>query len=294
MKEGTIIDNDTIKADSTQANQSDGSYFAPPSYAKHLADIPPSSHKCYECYTGCCGSFLGWIGTACCCMCHPYVKVPQGYAGIQKRFGKAYRVVDPGVYFVNSMCEVMDTVDIKVQIKDMPRQLVTTKDNVVIDIDSVVYWKIVDPFVAKFHVVDIRRALLNRTVAILRAIVGSHTLQEVIENREEIAKSIKDSIDPLAASWGVEVEATLINDLRIAADLRECLSSVVKAQRIGLGKVITARSHRDAAKLYREASELLNTPAAIHMKRLDTMIAMAKTRNSRIIFTPDELNDLNN
>ena len=291
MKEGTVIDNDMLKPDSMEDN---GSYFAPPSYAKQLADIPPSDNRCYECYRGCCGSFLGWIGTACCCMCHPYVKVPQGYAGIQKRFGKAYRVVDPGVYFVNSLCEVMETVDIKVQIKDMPRQIATTKDNVVIDIDSVVYWKIVDPFVATFHVASIRPALMQRTVAILRDIIGSHTLQDVIENREEIAKSIKDSIDPIAAGWGVEVEATLINDLRIASDLRECLASVAKEQRLGLSKVIAAKADMDAAKLYREASELLNTPTAIHIKQLETMMAVAKTGNSKIIFIPDEFKDLNN
>eukprot|EP00826_Nyctotherus_ovalis_P057415 TRINITY_DN7844_c0_g1_i9.p1 TRINITY_DN7844_c0_g1~~TRINITY_DN7844_c0_g1_i9.p1 ORF type:complete len:206 (+),score=46.02 TRINITY_DN7844_c0_g1_i9:156-773(+) len=157
----------------------------PLSFARELAEIPSPQHKCYECYQGCCGDFLGCIGIMCSCCknCSPYIKVPQGYAGIQKRFGKAYRIVDPGLYYVNPLCEDMSYVNIKVHITDVPKQMVTTKDNVPIHIDSVVYWHIIDPFVAAFHIAKIELALQQRTMSTLRDTVGEYNLQDVLENR---------------------------------------------------------------------------------------------------------------
>lgn len=282
MKDQTIPDNEILKSN-------EGSYFSPPTYARKLSQIPPSQHKCYECYRSCCGSFWGCVGIACCCKCDCYVQVPQGFVGIQGRFGKAYRIVDPGIYFVNCMSEQMELIDIKLQITDVPRQIVTTKDNVVINIDSVVYWRVLDPFVVKFHVADINSALMQRTLSTLRDSIGSHTLQEVIENREEIACKIKDLIAPVAGTWGVDVEAMLINDLRFTVELQENLSSVAKQQKIGESKVIAAKAEVDAAKLFREASEILNTPAAIQIRHLDTMIDMARSYNSKIIFVPEDM-----
>eukprot|EP00826_Nyctotherus_ovalis_P034273 TRINITY_DN2830_c0_g1_i19.p1 TRINITY_DN2830_c0_g1~~TRINITY_DN2830_c0_g1_i19.p1 ORF type:complete len:300 (-),score=60.96 TRINITY_DN2830_c0_g1_i19:118-1017(-) len=294
MKETAVPDNDLpmcnlVPNTEAQLNPESSCYFAPPTYVQQLAEVPPSQYECYECYRSCCGYFLCCLGTACCCMCTPYVNVPQGYAGIQKRFGKAYRVVDPGVYFVNSMCEKMEFMDIRMQITDVPRQILTTKDNVAINIDSVVYWRVVDPFVAKFHVTNVGTALMQRALATLRDSVGFHTLQEVIENRQEIARSIKEIIDPTAVSWGIEIESILINDLRLTSELQENLSSVVKQQRLGQSKVIAAKAEVDAAKLFRQASDILNTPAAMRIRELDTMIAMAKTRGSKIVFTPEDL-----
>lgn len=289
MKELTVLDNETFKPNLSKDNLNDDSHFAPPTYARELAQIPPSHHKCYECYRGCCGSFWGCVGIACCCACSPYKQVPQGFAGIQRRFGKAYRVVDPGVYFINCMSEQMELMDIKLQITDVPRQYVTTKDNVVINIDSVVYWRVIDPFIAKFHVANINSSLMQRTLSTLRDSIGSHTLQEVIENREEIARSIKELITPIAVGWGVDVEAMLINDLRFTVELQENLSSVAKQQKIGESKVIAAKAEVDAAKLFREASEILNTPAAMQIRHLDTMIDMARSKDSKIIFTPEDI-----
>ena len=272
------------------SQSTDRTHFIPLSFARELAEIPPAQHKCYECCRSCYGSCLGCIGTVCtCCDCNPYIVVPQGFAGIQTRFGKAYRVVDPGLYFVNSMCETMSFVDIKVRIIDVPKQMVMTKDNVVLQIDSVLYWHVLDPFVAQFDVENIDLALKQRTMSTLRDTVGAHSLQNVIENRKAITSTIKEIIDPIASSWGVVVESILINDLRFSTDLQENLSAAAKQQRIGESKVIAAKSEVQAAKLLRESSDILNTPAAIQMRHLDTMINMCKNSRSKIIFTSDEM-----
>lgn len=222
----------------------------------------------------------------CCCCGNPYSTVPQGYAGIMTKFGKAYRVVDPGLYFVNKMTEEMHMIDIKVRITDIPRQVVMTKDNVSVSIDSVVYWHVIEPFVAKFHVANVVTALTERTMTTLRDTVGAHVLQGVIENREALAAEIRKIIDATARSWGVVVESILIKDLTFSGELQETLASAAKQQRLGESKIILAKAEVQAARLMREASDILNTPAAMQIRYLETLTAMSHQAGTKVIFMP--------
>lgn len=263
---------------------------APISYAREIAEIPPSQHKCYECYRSCCGDFVGCLGLICsCCNCSPYVTVPQGQVGIQQRFGKAYRVLDPGLYYVNPLCEQMAYVGMMMSYLKVPKQIVTTKDNVAITISSVVYWQIIDPFVAAFHIANIETAIKQRTMSTLRDTVGVYSLQDVIENRKALSKSIKKIIEKTATSWGIRIESILINELVFSDQLQSDLSATAKQIRLGQSKVIIAKAEVESAKLLRQASDILNTPAAIQIRHLDTMLSMSKSRGAQVIFTPHKV-----
>jgi regulator of protease activity HflC (stomatin/prohibitin superfamily) len=212
--------------------------------------------------------------------------VPQGNAGIISKFGKAYKVVDPGLYFVNQITEGMTLVDVKVSITDVPTQVVMTKDNVPVHIDSVIFWHIIDPFVAKFHVANVNNALLERTMTTLRDTVGTHVLQNIIENREALAAEISKIIDTTAHSWGIVVESILIKDINFSKELQDTLSSAAKQQRIGESKIILAKAEVSAAKLMREAADILNAPAAMQIRYLDTIKDMSAHAAQKIIFVP--------
>eukprot|EP00826_Nyctotherus_ovalis_P044912 TRINITY_DN4896_c0_g1_i4.p1 TRINITY_DN4896_c0_g1~~TRINITY_DN4896_c0_g1_i4.p1 ORF type:complete len:166 (-),score=9.28 TRINITY_DN4896_c0_g1_i4:24-521(-) len=129
----------------------------PKSFAREIARITATESKCHESCLSCYGSCCGCIGICCsCCDCGPYVTVPQGSAGILTHFGRAYRIVDPGLYFVNPKTECMHTVNVKVNITDIPRQSVITKDSVIINIDSVLYLSLI-------HICRCRRSTLCRS-----------------------------------------------------------------------------------------------------------------------------------
>lgn len=263
----------------------------PISFTQKLADVPRSHHECYESIMSCLGSCFGCLGAyvpCCCCCSNPFITVPQGQAGVLTKFGKAYKVVDPGLYFVNQMTEKMHLVDIKIKITDIPRQVVMTKDNVSISIDSVIYWHIVDPFIAQFHVDNVTSALMERTMTTLRDTIGAHVLQNVIENREALAAEIRKIIDDTSRSWGVIVESILIKDLSFSQELQETLASAAKQQRLGESKVISAKAEVVAAKLMREASDILATPAAMQMRYLETLQNMAHHAGAKVIFMPTD------
>ncbi|KAH9266585.1 hypothetical protein BASA84_001073 [Batrachochytrium salamandrivorans] len=258
------------------------------SYA-HTMPTPVSDHACYESMMSCIGCSFGVLGSVpclpCCCF-NPYQVIPQGFVGLVSRFGRYYRSVDPGLYFVNSVSEKLSRVDIKIHIEDIPRQQVMTKDNVGVLIDSVLYWHIVDPYVATYLIQDVQRALIERTMTTLRQIIGTRTLQDSIEHRDAIAFEIQQIIAPVAVTWGVRIESILVKDLLFSPELQDTLSAAAKQKRVGESKVIAAQAEVDAAKLMREASDILNTPAAMQIRYLETMADMAKTAGSKVISCP--------
>ncbi|KAI9164277.1 hypothetical protein H9P43_008106 [Blastocladiella emersonii ATCC 22665] len=216
----------------------------------------------------------------------PFRTVEQESVGLVSHFGKCQRIVDPGLHQINLMTDEMRTVDIKLQVVDLPSQVVMTRDNVSITIDSVLYFRVVDPYVATFLVQNVRSALIERTQTTLRQIAGLRTLQECIELREAIAHDIESLIKGPAEEWGVEVSSILIKDMQMAPELLESLSAAAKQKRIGESKVIAAEAEVQAARLMRNVADLLSSEAAMQIRYLEAMQAMAKTSGAKVIFMP--------
>ncbi|KAJ3181077.1 hypothetical protein HDU85_003782 [Gaertneriomyces sp. JEL0708] len=237
------------------------------------------------------GSCIGFFGAIPCCFCcpNPYKEVKQGTVGLVCRFGRYYKTVNPGLHNINVLSESLQSVDIKMQTEDIPRQSVMTKDNVTVDIDSVLYWQVEDPYASLFLVSQIRSSVQELTMATLRNVVAVRTIQEAIEHRDEIAREIQEIVGGPAHSWGASVKSILIKDLRLSQELQETLASAAKQKRVGQSKIITAQAEVEAARLMREASDILNTPAAIQIRYLETMQAMAREAGTKVIFMPPDV-----
>ncbi|KAF9586596.1 hypothetical protein BGW38_001567 [Lunasporangiospora selenospora] len=234
------------------------------------------------------GSVLGAFGMIPCCVCcpNPYKTIDQGSIGLVSRFGRYYKTVDPGLIRLNPISEAVLKVDMRVQISHIPNQVIMTKDNVNVHIDSIIYWHVVDPYLASFGVSNVTVALVERTKTTLRQSLGARLLQEIIENREQLAHEIQEIIDGPALQWGVTVESILIKDIQFSKSLQESLSSAAQAKRLAESKVIQAQSEVDSAKLMRQAAEFLNTPAAMQIRYLDSLAAMARHSGKKTIFMP--------
>ncbi|CAO3629034.1 unnamed protein product [Cunninghamella blakesleeana] len=249
----------------------------------------PFEHGWYGSMINTFGAICGTLGSIPCCVCfpNPYKEVGQGNVGLVTRFGKFYKASDPGLVKINPFSEHLHHVDIRMQIAEIPRQIIMTKDNVNVQIDSVLYWHIIDPYQSEFGVSNVKYALIERTQTTLRHILGSKVLQDCIENREAIAQEIQNVTEPIAKSWGVKIESILIKDLTFTKELQESLSAAAQAKRVGESKVIAAKAEVDSAKLMREAADILNTPAAMQIRYLETMGNLAKAPNTRVVFLPN-------
>ncbi|KAL1989533.1 hypothetical protein VTN49DRAFT_6730 [Thermomyces lanuginosus] len=261
-----------------------------PSYAQKIqhAEDNPEAHGWYASLIHGLGEVIGFCGAIPCIFCcpNPFKPVPQGEVGLIQRFGRFERAVDPGLVKVNPLSERLVTVDVKVQIVEVPRQVCMTKDNVTVNLSSVIYYSVVSPHKAAFGVANVRQALVERTQTTLRHVVGARVLQDVIERREEVAQSISEIIEDVATSWGVQVESILIKDIIFSDELQDSLSMAAQSKRIGESKVIAARAEVESAKLMRQAADILSSAPAMQIRYLEAMQAMAKTANSKVIFLP--------
>ncbi|KAG1169060.1 hypothetical protein G6F70_008727 [Rhizopus microsporus] len=258
-----------------------------PSYARELdisKDIP---HGFYETMMTCIGNTIGFFGAfpcVCCCP-NPYEEVRQGNVGLVQKFGKFYKCVDPGL--VNPVTEEIKRIDITIQVTEIPKQDVITKDNVSISIESVLYWHIVDPYQAVYGVENVSYALVERASTSLRDVCGGHSVQDLIENRNAISHELHKIIGPIAKSWGVKIESTLIKDIILSKSLQESLSSAAQAKRLGESRVISSKADVEAAKLMRDAADILNTPAAIQIRYLETLQAISRNSSGpKTLFVP--------
>lgn len=197
------------------------------------------------------GSCIGFFGAipGCFCFPNPFKSVNQGHVGLVTRFGRLERAVDPGLVKINVASEKLRTVDVKIQIVEVPRQTCMTKDNVSVTLTSVIYYRITSPHKAAFGITDVRQALIERTQTTLRHVIGARVLQDVVERREEIAQSIREIIEEVAVDWGVAVESILIKDIIFSNELQESLSMAAQSKRIGESKVIAARAEVESAKV---------------------------------------------
>lgn len=155
--------------------------------------------------------------------------------------------------------------------------------------DSVIYFQITNPYRAAFGISDLRQALVERSQTTLRHVVGARAVQSVVTEREAIAFEIAEIVGDVADKWGVSIEGILIKDIIFSAEVAASLSSAAQQKRLGESKVIAARAEVDAARLMRQAADILASPAAMQIRQLEALQNMAKTSNSKVVFVPMHL-----
>ncbi|KLO08448.1 hypothetical protein SCHPADRAFT_908625 [Schizopora paradoxa] len=259
------------------------------SYAQDLG-TGEVEHGVYGSLLNVLGDCVGCLGAIPCCpFPNPYRNVGQGAVGLVSRFGKFYKAVDPGLAKVNVCTESLRIVDVKIQISPIGRQTVITRDNVNVEIDSVIYFQITNPYRAAFGISDLRQALVERAQTTLRHVVGARAVQSVVTEREAIAFEIAEIVGDVADKWGVAIEGILIKDIIFSPEVAASLSSAAQQKRIGESKVIAARAEVDAARLMRQAADILASPAAMQIRQLEALQSMAKGSNSKVVFVPMQL-----
>ncbi|KAL5610897.1 hypothetical protein FOBRF1_007014 [Fusarium oxysporum] len=162
------------------------------------------------------GAIIGSMGALpCCVICpNPNKNVEQGNVGLVTKFGRFYKIVDPGPVAINPLSESLIQVDVKIQAVEVPEQVYTTKDNATQRLAVAITYQVVSPHIAAFGLPDVRQALIGRTKTTLRHVVGARVLQDVIEDRDEITQSLREIMDDVAAGWGIRVESMLIKNSR--------------------------------------------------------------------------------
>ncbi len=214
------------------------------------------------------------------------MKIEQGTIGIVKRYGKFVRLVNPGLNRFIPFVETITPIDTRLITMSLDRQSVITQDNISVDIDVILTYRITNIEIATFRVQDLYGLIRQCAYSTIRSIFGKRKLQEILEKRTEIAAEVQDMVEHDANSWGVHINSMNIKDVMLPESMIAAISAAPVAQRNAEAKIILAKADVESAKLMREAADILASESAMQIRYLEHISKLASSNNSKIVFFP--------
>lgn len=211
--------------------------------------------------------------------------VNQNERGVVMTLGKFTGVREPGLNFLIPGVQVMYKVDIRTKTTDVPNQEVITKDNIPVQINAVVYYRVQDAGKAILEVENFKHAVAQLAQTTMRNAIGERTLDELLSKREEIAENIKEILDAKTDSWGIDVEILELKDVSIPDDLKRTISKAAEAEREKKAVIINSEGDKIAAANLAEAARTLqSSPGAMHLRTLQSINDLSSDQSNTIIW----------
>ena len=203
------------------------------------------------------------------------------------RLGNFRSLKGPGLFFI---IPVIDTIpywiDTRVITTTFKTEKTLTKDTVPVDVDAVLFWKVIDSKKAALDVADYQSAISWASQTALRDVIGKTMLSDMLEGREKISKELQKIIDERTEPWGVNVISVEVKDVLIPPALEDAMSMQAQAERERQARVILGDSERQVAEKFGEAAKTYaDNPVALHLRAMNMLYEGLK-QNSTIVIVP--------
>lgn len=214
------------------------------------------------------------------------IKIVQEYErGVIFRLGRLMGARGPGLILLIPFIERMMKVDLRTLTMDVPRQEVITRDNVTVNVNAVVYFRVVDPNAATVNIADHVRATSQIAQTTLRSVLGQVELDQLLSERENINQRLQTIIDEQTDPWGVKVSVVEVKDVELPQSMQRAMARQAEAEREKRAKVIHAEGEFQASQQLQEAAAIIaEQPIAIQLRYLQTLTEISAEKNSTIIF----------
>ncbi|MFF3499784.1 slipin family protein [Streptomyces sp. NPDC003247] len=211
--------------------------------------------------------------------------VKQYERGVVFRLGRvAGTVRTPGFTMVIPAVDRLRKVNMQIVTMPVPAQEGITRDNVTVRVDAVVYFKVVDPSAAVINVEDYRFAVSQMAQTSLRSIIGKSELDDLLSDREKLNQGLELMIDSPAVGWGVQIDRVEIKDVSLPDTMKRSMARQAEADRERRARIINADAELQASKKLAEAAEQMSEqPAALQLRLLQTVVAVAAEKNSTLV-----------
>lgn len=224
----------------------------------------------------------------------PSIRVVQQFErGVVFTLGKYSGVRNPGITLIIPYLQTMKRVDVRSTPIDVPKQEVITKDNVTVNVDAIVYFRVLDPAKALLETTNYVYATTNFAQAALRDITGNFELDELLGKRDEISAQIKEIVDKETDKWGIDIENVKLQNIELPADMKRAMAKQAEAERERRAAIIVADGEKSAAQAVSEAASLLaGTPGGIQIRTLQTLEKISSDPSQKtVIVLPNELQE---
>ncbi len=203
------------------------------------------------------------------------------------RLGRFHSLRGPGLFFI---IPIVDTVaywiDCRVITTTFTAEKTLTKDTVPVDVDAVLFWKVLDAKKAALEIAEYRNAINWASQTALRDVIGKTMLSEMLEGRDMMSDKLQKIIDDRTEPWGINVISVEVKDVLIPSSLQDAMSMQAQAERERQARVILGDSERQVAEKFGEAAKTYeNNPTALHLRAMNMLYEGLKS-NSTIVIVP--------
>jgi regulator of protease activity HflC (stomatin/prohibitin superfamily) len=182
--------------------------------------------------------------------------IPQARAGVVERLGRYQRTLDPGLALVVPYVDrVKPLIDLREQVVSFPPQPVITEDNLVINIDTVIYFQVTDPKAATYEIADYIAAIEQLTVTTLRNVIGGMTLEDTLTSRDQISGALRTVLDEATGKWGIRVNRVELKAVDPPASIQEAMEKQMRAERDRRAAILTAEGVKQSQILTAEGEK---------------------------------------
>ncbi|MDD1655917.1 MAG: slipin family protein, partial [Methanomicrobiales archaeon] len=209
------------------------------------------------------------------------------------RLGKFRGLQGPGPFFIIPLVErVAYWIDLRIITTTFKAEKTLTKDTVPVDVEAVLFWKVVNTEKAALEVEDYRSAISWASQTALREVIGKSFLADMLEGREKLDKELQAIIDLRTEQWGVKISSVEIRDILIPTELQDAMSMQAQAERERQARVILGDSEKQVAAKFEEAARsYVHNPTALHLRAMNMLFEGLKTRGAMMVVVPASILD---
>jgi regulator of protease activity HflC (stomatin/prohibitin superfamily) len=191
----------------------------------------------------------------------------------------------PGLFFLIPIVDRMVKVDLRTITLNIPPQEVITKDNVPVRVNGVAYFRIVDPKAAIVNIENYVSATSQIAQTTLRSVLGQHSLDELLAEREKINGILQGIIDEQTGPWGIKVSIVELKDVEIPQGMQRAMARQAEAERERRAKVISSEGEFQASERLKDAALVLEQhPVSLQLRYLQTLIEISSSPATTIVF----------
>jgi regulator of protease activity HflC (stomatin/prohibitin superfamily) len=202
------------------------------------------------------------------------------------RLGRFSGVKGPGIFLIIPFIDRVILLDLRVFTIDVAKQVVITKDNVSVEVDAVIYYRVVDPSRAIIQVENYKMATSLLAQTTLRDVLGQIELDDLLSKRDELNKKLQEILDHHTDPWGIKVTAVTLRDVSLPESMRRAIAKQAESEREKRSRIILADGEFQASKTMTDAARLYEeVPAALKLRELQTLVDIAREK-TLIVVTP--------
>jgi len=232
----------------------------------------------------CQGFFTAYFPLLRLCCHDPYPQIPEKHSGIIQRFGKFFKLVGPGQHYVNPLTDTLSIVDKRERVVELAKSEVFSKDNVSFSITVFVFYKVVDSYKSRFNVQNIQSSIKYLVGTLLRSVIALFTIQEVLQNKDEVSSEILNSTSQAAQTWGLSILRVLIGDIFLPENVVEDFYTAALARNTAEAKLIHAKAEVQSAKMMHQAGKELDSEAAMQIRYLFSLEEAFNNNNPKELY----------